>query len=416
MTRGTTLQSRLMAAAFGFLLLASCGGRPEQSSSARPDDHETAASGEGHEHVHLQVPPDKQKAWGIVVGEVRKGDLSGLSVVPGIMALNGNRTAHVSSFVSGRVAAIAADLGAKVREGQPLLTIISPEFARAQAEFLEARARFNLGQAELRRAEALWQAKAVEEKEYLRRRAEHEKLAAEYGALGSKLHSYGLTHADIDKLIERCRLVETQEYKCEVADPNLPLLAPLAGTVILRDAILGAPVEPDAVLYTVSDLRILWVLLDVPEKDIPLLGPDSRVSIRSDLFPGREFPARIGVFSEAVDEKLRTLRVRAEVENPGNLLKPNMYVQGVFEHAGKGWTGVLSVPEEAVQAQGDERIVFVREKDGVFAVRHVRLGDRVGDRRIILEGLEDGEAVVLQGAFTLKSELSKAAFGHAHVH
>ncbi|MBN1939225.1 MAG: efflux RND transporter periplasmic adaptor subunit [Candidatus Aminicenantes bacterium] len=416
MTRGNTPAFGLMAAALGIFLLMSCDGQPDPVSPAGSDDHAAAASGEEQEHPHLQVPPDKQKAWGIGIGEVRKSDLAGVSLVPGVMALNGNRTAHVTSFVPGRVASIAADLGGRVRKGQPLLTIDSPEFARAQAEFLEARARFNLGQAELRRAEALRQAKAVEEKEYFRRRAEHEKLAAEYGALGSKLHSYGLTHEDIEKLIERCRLVETQEYKCEVADPNLPLLSPLAGTVIFRNAVLGAPVEPDTVLYTVSDLGILWALLDVPEKDIPRIGPDSRVSIRSELYPGREFSARIGAVSEVVDEKLRTLRVRAEVENRENLLKPNMYVQGVLEHTGKAWTGVLSVPEEAVQTLGEEKIVFVREKDDVFAVRHVRLGDRVGDRRIILEGLEEGEVFVLKGAFTLKSELSKAAFGHGHVH
>ncbi len=417
MTIGNPLKIRLAAALLGFLAFAFCGGKPEAPArSKEAHGGASAADGAGEEHAHLKVPPEKQKAWGIVVGEVRLGDLTGVSLVPGVMALNGNRTAHVSSFVHGRVGSIAADLGDRVRKGQPLLTVDSPEFAQAQADFLEARTRFNLGQAEFRRAEALRQAKAIEEKEYLRRQAESEKLAAEYGALGSKLHSYGLTHGEIGKLIERCRLVETQEYKCEVADPNLPLLAPLAGTVIFREAVLGAPVEPNTVLFTVSDLGTLWALLDVPEKDIPGITAKSRVSVRSTLFPGREFTARIGAVSATVDERLRTLRVRAEVDNGQGLLKPNMYIQGVLEHAGQARTGVLAVPEEAVQTLEDGKIVFVREKDDVFAVRHVRLGDRVGDRRVILEGLAEGEIVVLEGAFTLKSELSKSAFGHGHTH
>lgn len=417
MNRGIAPCARVLAVTIGLLAFTFCGGGEKPPAAAvESHDHEAEAGEAGHEHADLVVPPEKQKAWGIGVGEVRREDLAGVSLVPGVMALNGNRTAHVSSFVTGRIANVAADLGQTVRKGQPLLTVNSPEFAQAQADFLEARTRFNLGQAEFRRAEALWQAKAIEEKEYLRRRAEQEKLAAEYGALGSKLHSYGLTHEEIDKLIEKCRLVETQEYKCEVADPNLPLLAPLAGSVIFREAIVGAPVEPNAVLFTVSDLRTLWAWLDVPEKDIPLVGPDSRVTVRSTLFPGRDFTARIDAVSEIVDEKLRTLRVRAEVDNAPGLLKPNMYVQGVLEHAHKAWTGVLAVPEEAVQTLDGEKVVFVREKDDVFAVRHVLLGDRVGGRLIVLEGLAPGERVVLKGAFTLKSELSKSSFGHGHVH
>jgi cobalt-zinc-cadmium efflux system membrane fusion protein len=376
-----------------------------------------AEAGEaGHEHAHVEVSPERQRAWGLEVGEVRRADLAGRIIAPGSLALNGNRTAHVSSFVDGQVASLAADLGDRVRPGQPLLVVNSPEFAAAQADFLEARARYNLGLTESRRAEALWQAKAIEEKEYLRRRAESEKLAAEYGARGSKLHSLGLTHDEIEALIEKCRAVEAEEYKCEVADPLLPILSPLAGTVIFRDAVVGDHVEPGAVLFTVSDLRTLWAQLDVPESDIPALRPESRVSVRSTLFPGREFPAKIGVISDVLDDRLRTLRVRLEVDNAEGLLKPNMYVEGIIEHASPAWTGVLAVPEEAVQTLEDEKIVFVREKDDVFAVRHVRTGDRVGDRRIVLDGLEEGEPVVLKGAFTLKSELTKGAAGHGHVH
>jgi cobalt-zinc-cadmium efflux system membrane fusion protein len=336
--------------------------------------------------------------------------------VPGIVALNENRTAHVSSFVSGQIASLAVDLGRTVRKGQPLLTINSPEFARAQADFLDSRARFNLGLADFRRAEALWQAKAIEEKEYIRRRAENEKLATEYGALGSKLHSFGLTHDDIEKLIEKCRLVETQEYKCEVADPNLAILAPISGTVIFRDAVVGDPIEPDKILFTISDLGVLWVNLDVPEKDIPLVGEKSRVSVRSSLYPGYDFSARIGYIGRVVEERLRTLRVRLEVDNVPGLLKPNMYVEGVIDHTSPGWTGVLAVAEEAVQTLENEKIVFVRQKEDIFVARHVLVGEKVGDRRIILEGLAEGETVVTQGAFTLKSELSKSASGHGHVH
>ncbi len=407
-----------LALAFAVLALTYCGGGAKSAGEAAysHDQESPAVAGESPEHHDLEVPPDKQKAWGLEVGEVRRETLTGRSLVPGVVALNENRTAQVSSFVRGQIASLAADLGQVVHRGQPLLVINSPDFAQAQADFLEARARYNLGLADFRRAEALWQAKAIEEKEYLRRQAEKEKLAAEYGALGSKLHSFGLTHEDIDKLIEKCLRVEQEEYKCEVADPNLPILAPLGGTIIFRDALLGAPIEPEKILFTVSDLRTLWVNLDVPEKDIPHVGMENRVSIRSTLFPGRDFAAKIGTISDVVDEKLRTLRVRVEVDNTSGLLKPNMYIEGIIEHRADAWIDVIAVPEEAVQTFEDEKVIFGLEKDDVFSARHVRLGEKVGDRRIILEGLEEGDIVVLKGAFTLKSELSKSAFGHVHAH
>lgn len=409
---------RVIALAFGLLAFSFCGRRAESPGGAfsSHDEESPAVAVEHHEHPEITVSPELQKSWGLRVGEVRRETLAGLLTVPGTIVLNENRTAHVSSFVSGQIASVEADLGLEVRKGQPLLTIHSPEFARAQADFLDAKARYELGLADFKRAEALWQAKAIEEKEYLRRRAENEKLATEYGVLGSKLHSLGLTHEDIEKLIEKCRLVETQQYKCELADPNLVIFATLSGTVIFRNAVVGDPVEPNKVLFTISDLRALWAYLDVPEKDIPFVGANSRVLLRSGLFPGRDFTSKINHISDVVDEKLRTLRIRAEVDGAAGLLKPNMYIQGIIEHAAPDWTGVLALPEAAVQTLESEKVVFVREKEGVFAARPVRIGERVGDRRIILDGLAEGETVVLEGAFTLKSELTKAAAGHAHVH
>ncbi len=383
------------------------GGEAEVSAAQVKD---------AHAHQDLTVSAEKQKTWGIRVGHVQKERLTSLLEIPGVMALNQNKTAHVSAFVHGQISDLAVDLGNRVRKGQSLLTLNSPEFAQVQADFLNARVRFNLSQNEFQRAQSLWEAKAIEEKEYLRRQAEHEKQATEYGVLGSRLHSLGLTHKNIESLIAKCRLVEEQEFKCEVADPLLPILSPLSGIVIFRDVVRGAHIEPEKVLLTISDLNTLWAHLDVYEKDIPLVTPKSRVSIKSDLYPDRSFPARITYISNLIDEKLRTMKIRVEVDNPENLLKPNMYVQGVLFIEVNDGKGVLAVPEQAVQNLEGEKIVFVRESAETFTVRHVRIGDRVGSRRIILAGLGEHEDVVLNGAFTLKSELSKSKFGSSHVH
>jgi cobalt-zinc-cadmium efflux system membrane fusion protein len=331
------------------------------------------------------------------------------------LAVNKNRTAHISSFVQGKIVSHPADLGDNVHKGQVLATINSPQFAKAQADFLQARARFLLSQKEYERAKRLLLEKAIEEKEYLRREAEHEKLITEYGALGSALHSYGITHEQIDELIQKCESIQDKEYKCEIADPHLPILSPISGTVIFRDVVVGEHVQPDEILYTVSDLNKLWALLDAYEKDLPLISKESTIIITSSIYPDERFTGKITYISDLIDERLRTIKIRVEVNNQKGLLKPNMYIQGVMENR-EAHQDILAVPDAAVQNLDGEKVVFVAQPGNVFAIRHVELGRKIGEKRIITRGLEKGEKIVIQGAFQLKAELSKETFGHAHVH
>lgn len=402
------------------LVLAFCGGGKKNAPGEQPvqqgeAEHTHEGEQEGHEHPELHLPPEKQKDWGVGLGMVSKQDISSMLVLPGVLTVNQNRTAHISSYVRGKVVSHTADLGDRVRIGQALVTINSPAFAQAQANFLRARANYFLGKKESERAKMLWAEKAIEEKEYLRREAEHEKLATEYGALGSALHSYGVTHEEIEKLIEKCKEIENKEYACEIADPNLPILSPVSGTVIFRDVVKGEHVEPDKILFTVSDLSTLWAILDVYEKDLPHIRKDSHVTITTSIYPGSEFPGEITYISDLIDEKLRTVKIRVEVDNKQGFLKPNMYIQGKIENRLEQ-KDLLVVPEEAIQNLEGEKVVFVREKGDIFAVRHVTLGYKVGDNRIITQGLSEGEQIVIHGAFYLKAEISKATFGHAHVH
>ncbi len=329
--------------------------------------------------------------------------------------MNNNRTAHITSFVHGQILDLSVDLGTKVHRGQTLITINSPDFGKAQADFLRTRAALNLSQQEYDRAKMLLEEKAIEEREYLRRKAEYEKLSTEYGALGSALHSYGITHEQIDKLIAKCDALEKEKYKCEIANPNLPLLSPISGTVIFRDAIVGAHIEPEKILFTISDLSTLWAILDAYEKDIPYISKEGHVHILSPLYPDKKFPGKITYIGETIDPKLRTVKIRVEVPNKEGFLKPNMYIQGVLENRTQGGD-VLTVPEEAIQNMDGKKVVFVMESEGVFAARNVEIGNKVGFRRIITEGLKPEDDLVLQGAFTIKTELKKGTFTHQHVH
>ncbi len=395
-------------------ILAFCGDREKNISSVSPEsEHEHEQ--EAHEIQDLHLSPGKQKDWGILVGTATIEDVTSKITLPGVITLNQNRTAHISSFVGGKVVSLKTDLGESVKKGQILLTINSPEFAQAQANFLQSMAKLNFSRKEYERAKMLLKEKAIEEREYLRREAEYEKLRTEVGGLGSILHSYGFDHEQIEKLIEKCASMPPDGDLCELADPNLPIRSPEDGIIIFRDVIIGEPVELNKILFTVSDLSTLWALLDAYEKDLPLITERSEVTIQSSLYPNQEFRGKIIYISNIIDERLRTVKIRVEVENKEGLLKPNMYIQGIIKNKTDEKT-TLAVPEEAIQNLNGEKIVFILEKENFFAVRHVELGEKIGDKRLIIQGLELSDKIVIKGAFNLKAELTKESFGHAHIH
>lgn len=397
-----------------------CGKSPQ--NSARPNEADPAlqnapADNPAHDDEEgvLHIPAEKQSAWGLTFHTVRKEKVSSHLSLPGVLELDQNRTAQISSFAEGKIVSLSSDLGSKVRKGQRLVTINSPEYAQTQADFLRARANLNLSRKEYERARLLLEEKAIEEKEFLRRQAENEKSATEFGALGSKLHSFGLDHTQIEALIEKCDSMEKDGYMCEIADPLLPIRTPMSGTVIFRDALVGEHVETSKVLFSVSDLKVLWAHLDAYEEDLPKISAGGHVTIQTDLYPGQNFEGRVTYISDMIDEKLRTAKIRVSVDNPGGRLKPNMYIRGVFEGPETGQS-VIVIPEEAVQSLNGEKIVFLRHEEDEFIHRPVRLGEKIDSGRIILEGLEPGEEIVVRGAFSLKSEMGKDSRGHGHAH
>jgi len=414
------------------LVFVFCGSKEQKISSRsqgqETHEHEAQApevskqesdEHEGEDHSELHLTAKKQKEWGIIVGTATKQDIASEITLPGVLALNQNKTAHISSFVKGKVVSLSSDLGDRVNKKQVLVTVNSPDFAQAQADFLQARAKLNLSRQEVERAKMLLQEKAIEQKEYLRREAEHAELSTAYGAAESILHSYGIEHEQIQDLIKKCDSSVGKGELCELTDPNLCILSPVQGTIIFRDVTVGEHVEPQKILFTVSSLNTLWALLDAYEKDLPYISKKSKVTIKSSLYPEKESTGKIAYISDTIDEKLRTIKIRVEVNNEERLLKPNMYIQGIVENR-QTEKRILAIPEEAIQNMNGEKIVFVLEEEleeeNVFAVIHVELGEKIGNKRIIAKGLEEGEKIVIKGAFNLKAELTKQSFGAAHVH
>ena len=389
---------------FALVALAACS-RAAAPPVPHADQKAAPAAPAGRE---LEIAPELQKKWGIGVGPVARLRVSSSVTLPGVIALNQKQTAQISPIVEGTIVAVRADLGDAVRRNQVLAVIRSPAFAQAQIAFLQARARLGLATKEFERARELLKQEAIQEKEYLRREAEFEAATTEAGLQESNLHSLGLDHPRLDALVTLAG--RPGAHLSDLAEPMLDVISPVDGRIIFRDIVVGEHAHPDKVLFTVSDLGTVWAFLDAREKDLAAIGGSSAVTIRSAAYPDRAFSGRSMQVSDIVDEKLRTVRVRVEVANPGLLLKPNMYIQGTVESADR-LRDVLAVPEEAVQNIEGAPAVFVASRPGVFAICPVEVGERIGSSREVTKGLAGSESIVVAGAFTLKSELMKSTLG-----
>lgn len=392
------------------------GAQEEEGGHQAGEEHETHAD-QGHE---LHVEPGSLAGWDVEVGPVARTTITAEMVLPGVLTADENRTARIAPLVPGQVARLGADLGSRIRRGDTLARLNAPEFTRAQTDYLRAYTQAELSRTDYERALVLREQRALEDREFLRRQSTYEEALTGLQAAESLLRSLGV---EADRLAELRRSVDvtSREPPGRAVAPFLPLRSPLDGVVTERNAVLGEHVPPGRALFTVSDLSVLWARLNAYEDQVPHLDPEAEVVIRNPLLPDREFPGRITVVADRVDPDLRTLRVRAEVANPEGLLKPNMYIRGFLRMRDPDRERLV-VPEDAVQLLDGEHVVFVEqprepgEEHRVFRARHVTPGEILSVGRVIEAGLDGTEQVALQGAFTLKAELTKGAAGHQHVH
>jgi Cu(I)/Ag(I) efflux system membrane fusion protein len=190
---------------------------------------------------------------------------------------------------------------------------------------------------------------------------------------------------------------------------SIVMTAPLGGVVLERFAVPGVMAAPGEVLFRIADLSHVWIIAEVPEylaSDVAI-GAKSVVRIRG--LPGREFQGRVDQVYPEIREQTRTTRVRVELANPEGVLLANMYADVAI--AGRQTAETVTVPDEAVIDTGERQSVFVDLGEGRFEPRDVRVGMRSGGRTEILEGISEGEAVVVSGNFLIDAESNlNAAF------
>jgi RND family efflux transporter MFP subunit len=200
-------------------------------------------------------------------------------------------------------------------------------------------------------------------------------------------------------------LVETPE----LLGKSLELKAPIEGRITERKSTVGEHIGKETEIYTISDPTDLWVLAEVKERDIGAVQVGQETSFTVLAYPGEIFHGKVVLLGNRVETESRTLEVRIEVNNTDGRLKPGMFAD--VEIATTAIKDVLVISDQALQTLEDEQIVFVALSETKFEKRVVKVGLEQHGRVQITEGIKEGEHVVTEGSFILKSELLKGELG-----
>jgi Cu(I)/Ag(I) efflux system membrane fusion protein len=301
---------------------------------------------------------------------------------PGGLEFNPRRLAHLTARTPGRVERVLAFSGDRVRAGQVLAEIYSPDFMSLQAEYLQAAERMQ------------------------RLGANPEEAPAARAILDSarqRLLLVGATAGEVDGLAA-----------VPVPRPLLAVRAPFAGAIIEAGLLAGDHVELGANLFRLADPSVLWASLHIREEDMASLQAGAGAELWTQAYPGEVFRGLLLLIGDVLDEKTRTVTGRVEVANPAGRLKAGMFVEAALE-SGAGRTA-LAIPEAAVQDDEGRSIVFVLIGGRRFARREIETGERFDGQVEVLKGLAAGEAVATSGSFLLKSEMRKGGLEDEHGH
>jgi Cu(I)/Ag(I) efflux system membrane fusion protein len=191
---------------------------------------------------------------------------------------------------------------------------------------------------------------------------------------------------------------------------TLGFSSPVSGIVTEKKAVQGMRFMPGEALYQVADLSAVWVIADVAEQDIGRVKTGDIASVRINAYPDKVFEGKVAYVYPTLKAETRSVPVRIELANPGLLLKPAMFAQ--VELPGGNTGTVLTVPTSAVIDSGTRRVVLVRLGEGRFEPREVRLGARSDSYVEVIDGVKDGEQVVVSANFLIDAESNlKAALG-----
>ncbi len=390
MTKGTVLGSiaplALLAVIFG------CGH--DNGGKERPED-ETSRP----ESVKLTQASIRE--IGLQTEIVSPKTYTRYFSIPAKVLANQDNEALVGSLVQGRVSKVFVKAGQRVKAGHVLMLVEGLEIGQIKAGFLSARANLEYQKSNYERQKKLLEENVGAQKNLLETQNEYEKARAEYYAEKNRVNAIGLTDSEV---------VEGRSYGSdELGSGTLPVKSPISGVIVERNVVIGQLIEATTTAFKIVDLNSVWVDGQMYEKDAGKINGAEAADFLASSYPGEPFRGKVTFVGQVIDEKTRTITVRAEFGNVSGRLKPQMF--GELKIPGEKNSSAILVPAEALVKIDNDDCLFIQKEDSTFEKTPVTICCAQNELVEITKGVKNGDKIVVKGAFYLKSELMKASLG-----
>jgi cobalt-zinc-cadmium efflux system membrane fusion protein len=384
----------------GLLLVSGCTkGTPSAPTTTTATDGQEPGGHKDESEEHAELPRRVRltaqviAAAGIKTAPTTAQSLPATVDLTGEIAADPDHAARITARTSGRIVEVHFKEGDRVQAGALLVVLESADISRTRAELRSGQARAQAAQQNAARLEALSRAGLAAGQEVATAQAEAAALTATAAAAQRTLVAAG----------------------AKTGEPGLARLevrAPIAGSILQRNAIQGQTVEVGHLFADLADLQTAYFVGRLFEKHLARVHIGAKADVRLNAYPGEVFQGTVERIGQQLDPLARTVVARIAIKNRNELLKVGLFGKArVTVPDATPQQPQLVVPLDAVVRVAQDDVAFVRQPDGHFEIHPLKLGRAAAGQVEVISGLRAGEQVVVQGAFSLKSVFLKNTFG-----
>jgi membrane fusion protein, heavy metal efflux system len=387
---GKTLISIIVSLVLAGVLL---GCRHEKNVKNEP------ASEEPNRAAIVRLTQASIKETGITTEIINRKPFTKYLTIPAKVLANQDNEALVGSLVQGRVCKVFVKAGDNVKAGQELMHVEGLEIGQIKAGFLSAKANLEYQKSNYERQKKLIEQNVGAQKNLLETQNEYDKAQAEYNAEKNRINAIGLTENEVEN--------GKHAISDEHSSGTLPIKSPISGIVVERNVVIGQLIEATTTAFKIINLSSVWVDGQIYEKDAGKITSKTAANFMASSYPDEPFKGIVTYIGKVIDEKTRTITIRAELGNVAGKLMPQMF--GELRIPNKNNSTALLVPAEALVKIDNADYLFIQKEDTTFEKIPVTVCCAQNELVEITRGLQEGNKIVVKGAFYLKSELLKAS-------
>ena len=331
------------------------------------------------------IPQDQMSHVQVVTVQASK--LTRTLRLTGAVAYNAFSTTPVITQVGGPVAKILVVPGDRVKRGQPLLEVSSPDYSLLLAAYLKARDTFRVANKNYERAQDLFAHHAIADRDLLQAESDRIQAQADLSAAEEGMKILGIP--------------KPEDLEKSPISAQIPLLAPIGGEIVERLVSPGQVMQAGTTqAFTISDMSTVWVMANIYQGDLAYVKDGDQATITTDSYPDK-FSGKISFISPALDPTTRTLQARIVVDNPGGKLKKDMYCVAMVT-AGT-ISNAIAVPDSSILRDDENQpFVYVANNSNQFGRRQVDIGQTENGQTQVLKGLSPGDKVAANGSLFLQ--------------